>query len=137
MPDLSRQAKSSLPGCESRGVPTGGSSLRCPKPSRPSRDRFITGGGRIPLLGTQDVWQPQSGLDTPRHSRDGHERPEQSKNCAWVLALDTEGYRIEETWDALGMRATRSDDTILDGAFVPDRYVARVLPAGALGLFML
>ena len=26
------------------------------------------------------------------------------------------------------MRATRSDDTVLNGAFVPDRYVARVLP---------
>ena len=34
----------------------------------------------------------------------------------------------------LGMRATRSDDTILDGAFVPDRYVARVVPAGAAGI---
>jgi alkylation response protein AidB-like acyl-CoA dehydrogenase len=42
----------------------------------------------------------------------------------------TDGYQIQETWDVLGMRATRSDDTILDGAFVPDRYVARVLPAG-------
>jgi alkylation response protein AidB-like acyl-CoA dehydrogenase len=32
------------------------------------------------------------------------------------------------------MRATRSDDTHLDGAFVPDRYVARIVPAGAAGL---
>lgn len=43
-------------------------------------------------------------------------------------------YIIEETWDALGMRATRSDDTVLENAFVPDRYVARVVPAGAAGL---
>jgi alkylation response protein AidB-like acyl-CoA dehydrogenase len=50
------------------------------------------------------------------------------------MPRDTEGYRIEQTWDALGMRATRSDDTILDGAFVPDRYVARVVPAGAAGI---
>lgn len=50
------------------------------------------------------------------------------------MPRDTEGYRIEETWDVLGMRATRSDDTILDGVFVPDRYVARVVPAGAAGL---
>jgi alkylation response protein AidB-like acyl-CoA dehydrogenase len=50
------------------------------------------------------------------------------------MPRDTEGYRIEETWDVLGMRATRSDDTILDGAFVPDRYVARVVPAGAAGV---
>lgn len=50
------------------------------------------------------------------------------------LPRDTSGYRIEETWDVLGMRATRSDDTILDGCFVPDRYIARVVPAGAAGL---
>lgn len=49
------------------------------------------------------------------------------------MSRDTEGYRIDETWDVLGMRATRSDDTLLDGAFVPDRYVARVVPAGAAG----
>jgi alkylation response protein AidB-like acyl-CoA dehydrogenase len=35
------------------------------------------------------------------------------------------------------MRATRSDDTVLERAFVPDRYIARVLPAGALDLFIL
>ena len=42
---------------------------------------------------------------------------------------DAENYRIEETWDTLGMRATRSDDTILEGTFVPDRYIARKVPA--------
>jgi alkylation response protein AidB-like acyl-CoA dehydrogenase len=50
------------------------------------------------------------------------------------MPRNTEGYAIRETWDTLGMRATRSDDTILDGAFVPDRYVARVVPAGAAGI---
>ncbi len=50
------------------------------------------------------------------------------------MPRDTKGYRIEETWDVLGMRATRSDDTILEQAFIPDRYVARVVPAGAAGI---
>lgn len=50
------------------------------------------------------------------------------------MPRDTHGYRITETWDTLGMRATRSEDTILDGAFVPDRFVARVVPAGAAGV---
>jgi alkylation response protein AidB-like acyl-CoA dehydrogenase len=50
------------------------------------------------------------------------------------MPRETEGYTIRDTWNALGMRATRSDDTILDGAFVPDRYVARVVPAGAAGI---
>lgn len=55
------------------------------------------------------------------------------------MPRDAAGYRIEETWDVLGMRATRSDDTILEGAFVPDRYIARVLPVGFAGadLFVL
>jgi len=50
------------------------------------------------------------------------------------MPRDTEGYRIDRTWDVLGMRATRSDDTILEGVFVPDRYVVRVVPAGAAGI---
>jgi alkylation response protein AidB-like acyl-CoA dehydrogenase len=55
------------------------------------------------------------------------------------LPRNAEGYRIEETWDTLGMRATRSDDTVLEGAFVPDRYIARVLPPDFAGadLFVL
>jgi alkylation response protein AidB-like acyl-CoA dehydrogenase len=50
------------------------------------------------------------------------------------LPRDSPGYLIKETWDVVGMRATRSDDTILEGAFVPDRYVARVVSAGAAGI---
>jgi alkylation response protein AidB-like acyl-CoA dehydrogenase len=50
------------------------------------------------------------------------------------ITRNGEGYRVVETWDVLGMRATRSDDTLLEGAFVPDQYVARVVPAGAAGL---
>jgi alkylation response protein AidB-like acyl-CoA dehydrogenase len=50
------------------------------------------------------------------------------------LPRDGKGFTIKETWDVLGMRATRSDDTVLDGAFVPDKYIARVVPAGAAGV---
>jgi alkylation response protein AidB-like acyl-CoA dehydrogenase len=50
------------------------------------------------------------------------------------MPRDTEGCHIEESWDVLGMRATRSEDTVLDGVFVPDRFVARVVPAGAAGI---
>lgn len=50
------------------------------------------------------------------------------------MPRETEGARIVETWDVMGMRATRSDDTVLEGAFVPDRLIARVVPAGAAGL---
>jgi len=50
------------------------------------------------------------------------------------MPRDTKGYRIEHTWDTLGMRATQSDDTILDGVFVADKHIARVVPAGAAGI---
>ena len=55
------------------------------------------------------------------------------------LSRDDRGYRIEDTWDTLGMRATQSQDTILDHAFVPDERVALVCPAGfgGAGLFQL
>ena len=50
------------------------------------------------------------------------------------MPRDTDGFKVVETWDVLGMRATRSDDTVLDGAFVPDRFISRKVPAGAAGL---
>ena len=50
------------------------------------------------------------------------------------MPRDTEGYKIVDTWDVLGMRATQSDDTVLEGAFVPDRFIARKVAPGAAGL---
>jgi lipid-A-disaccharide synthase len=51
------------------------------------------------------------------------------------MPRNTENYEIKKTWDnVLGMRATRSDDTILNGVFVPDKYIARVLPTGFAGI---
>ena len=47
---------------------------------------------------------------------------------------DTPGYQIKETWDTVGMRATQSQDTILEGAFVPDKYITRVVDAGFAGI---
>lgn len=72
------------------------------------------------------------------HAMDSSD-PENPKIVHAFLPRDTPGYTIKETWDTLGMRATRSDDTILDGAVVPDRYIPRVVPAGLAGadLFVL
>jgi alkylation response protein AidB-like acyl-CoA dehydrogenase len=53
------------------------------------------------------------------------------------MPRDTVGCRIVETWDTMGMRATRSDDVALDGAFVPDKYIARIVPAGGVDAFVL
>src|SRR5258708_4420192 len=46
------------------------------------------------------------------------------------LPRSHDGWRMVETWDTMGMRATRSDDTLLEGVFAPDKYIARILPAG-------
>jgi alkylation response protein AidB-like acyl-CoA dehydrogenase len=46
---------------------------------------------------------------------------------------DSPNYRIEQTWDTLGMRATMSNDTILDRTFVPDEATTLVCPAGFAG----
>jgi alkylation response protein AidB-like acyl-CoA dehydrogenase len=60
--------------------------------------------------------------------------PNQPKVVHAFMPRDNAGYIIKETWDVLGMRATRSDDTVLENAFVPDRYVARIVPAGGAGI---
>ena len=50
------------------------------------------------------------------------------------MPRQTPGYRIEDTWDVMGMRATASNDTVLEGCVVPDHYIARIVPAGAAGM---
>jgi alkylation response protein AidB-like acyl-CoA dehydrogenase len=60
--------------------------------------------------------------------------PTRPKIVHAFMPRDTAGYVIKETWDVLGMRATRSDDTTLESAFIPDRYIARVVPAGGAGI---
>jgi alkylation response protein AidB-like acyl-CoA dehydrogenase len=65
--------------------------------------------------------------------------PKNPKIVHGFLPRDSSGFTIKETWDVMGMRATRSDDTLLEGAFIPDKYIARVVPAGLAGadLFIL
>jgi alkylation response protein AidB-like acyl-CoA dehydrogenase len=60
--------------------------------------------------------------------------PAKPKIVHGFLPRDGKGFTIKDTWDVLGMRATKSDDTILEGAFVPDKYIARIVPAGAAGV---
>lgn len=68
------------------------------------------------------------------HGQDNSD-PENPKIVHAFLPREAEGYEIRKTWDnVLGMRATRSDDTILNGVFIPDQYIARVVPAGFKGM---
>jgi alkylation response protein AidB-like acyl-CoA dehydrogenase len=46
------------------------------------------------------------------------------------ITRDTPGWRSLDDWDTLGMRATQSHTTVLEGAVVPAERVARILPVG-------
>jgi alkylation response protein AidB-like acyl-CoA dehydrogenase len=50
------------------------------------------------------------------------------------LPRGTKGASIVETWDVMGMRATKSEDTVLQDVFIPDRLIVRIVPAGPAGL---
>ena len=72
------------------------------------------------------------------HAMDSSD-PSNPKIVHGFIDRATPGVSIKETWDVMGMRATRSDDTILDRVFVPDSRVVRVCPSGMAGadLFVL
>jgi alkylation response protein AidB-like acyl-CoA dehydrogenase len=59
--------------------------------------------------------------------------PKNPKVIHGFLPRNSPGVTIKETWDVMGMRATRSDDTVLEEAFVPDKYIVRAVPAGLAG----
>ena len=46
------------------------------------------------------------------------------------ITRDTPGWRSLDDWDTLGMRATQSHTTVLEGAIVPTERVSRILPLG-------
>jgi alkylation response protein AidB-like acyl-CoA dehydrogenase len=48
------------------------------------------------------------------------------------VAADTPGLSIVRTWDTLGMRATQSNDLVLDGVVVPDEALFHAYPVGHL-----
>jgi alkylation response protein AidB-like acyl-CoA dehydrogenase len=49
------------------------------------------------------------------------------------ITRDTPGWKSLDDWDTLGMRATQSHTTVLDGAVVPAARIARILPVGPSG----
>lgn len=89
----------------------------------PEPDGGYTFHGRKVFSSLSPVWT-RLGV----HGRDDTDPAAPAVVHAFVTR-DAPGYRIEPTWDALGMRATRSDSTVLDGARAePGRVVARVAP---------
>ncbi len=56
--------------------------------------------------------------------------PDNKKIVHAFMPRGANGASIVETWDTLGMRATGSDDTLLEDVFIADQYIGRVVPAG-------
>ena len=70
------------------------------------------------------------------HSMDVSD-PESPKVVHGFVRRDAKGLQIIDTWDTLGMRATQSQDTVLDRVFVRDDEIVLVCPPGfgGAGLF--
>jgi alkylation response protein AidB-like acyl-CoA dehydrogenase len=66
------------------------------------------------------------------HAMDSSD-PNNPKIVHGFVRRDAPGVQVVDTWDTLGMRATQSQDTVLDKAFVPDEQVVLVCPAGFAG----
>jgi alkylation response protein AidB-like acyl-CoA dehydrogenase len=49
------------------------------------------------------------------------------------IPMSSEGVRIVENWDALGMRGTSSHDVYLDNVFVADSQGGCTSPLGSVG----
>lgn len=103
-------------------------------------------GNDIPvLLSTCQVERVEGGYRFTGHKQFGSNGPSWKWLGAHGLVADapdgpqvvhafvertSPGVTVVETWDTLGMRPTQSHDTILDGVFVPDERIGRVVPAG-------
>jgi alkylation response protein AidB-like acyl-CoA dehydrogenase len=59
--------------------------------------------------------------------------PENPKLVHGFITRETPGWTSLDDWDTLGMRATQSHTTVLDGAVVPEERIARILPLGPSG----
>ena len=103
----------SSPRSTARPATTSRCCCRRPRPSGSTGGWEITGHKIFGSL--SPVWTLR------RLPRDGHLRPGRTRRSSTASCHATPtGYEIVETWDTLGMRATQSQDTVLDKAFVPD-----------------
>jgi alkylation response protein AidB-like acyl-CoA dehydrogenase len=62
--------------------------------------------------------------------KDGAARAGEGELVHGFLGRDASGYEILDDWDTLGMRASQSNTTVLNGAMVPADRIFRKLPVG-------
>ena len=66
-----------------------------------------------------------------------HEHPEEGTQVLHIaLPTDADGFRVLDNWRTMGMRATGSNDVVLDGVVVPDQAVGSRRPRGAWTPFL-
>ncbi|WP_350003317.1 acyl-CoA dehydrogenase family protein [Pseudarthrobacter sp. WHRI 8279] len=62
--------------------------------------------------------------------KDPHAREGEGELVHGFITRETPGYRVVDDWDTLGMRASQSNTTVLDGATVSPERIFRKIPVG-------
>jgi alkylation response protein AidB-like acyl-CoA dehydrogenase len=95
----------------------------------------VDGGYRVT---GKKIFGTESAVCTEFSTRARYDDPERGPQVLFFrLPRDAEGMRMKETWDTMGMRATRSDDFELENVFVPDEAVFHSYPVGHFDATML
>ena len=95
----------------------------------------VEGGYRVT---GKKIFGTESAVCTEFSTRARYDDPERGPQVLFFrLPRDAEGMRMKETWDTMGMRATRSDDFELENVFVPEEAVFHSYPVGHFDATML
>jgi alkylation response protein AidB-like acyl-CoA dehydrogenase len=90
----------------------------------------VDGGYRV--TGTKR-FASQSAVGTAMSTMATLEDPERGRRVLnMAVPFASEGVRVGDNWDTLGMRGTGSDDVVLDDVFVPDERVLADRPYGVV-----
>jgi alkylation response protein AidB-like acyl-CoA dehydrogenase len=107
-------------------VSTGGADLTHPRGDA----RKVDGGFRV---SGRKIFASQSSHGTVLSTMFRYDDPEQGERVLNMsVPLSSDGIHVLETWDALGMRGTASNDIVLDDVFVPDERVLANRPHGVI-----
>jgi alkylation response protein AidB-like acyl-CoA dehydrogenase len=95
----------------------------------------VDGGYRVT---GKKIFGTESAVCTEFSTRARYDDPEGGPQVLFFrVPRDVDGLRMKETWDTMGMRATRSDDFELENVFVPDEAVFHSYPVGHFDATML
>ena len=107
-------------------VSSGGGDFTHPRGEAVRVDGGFRVSGRKPFASQAPVGSVVSTMFT-------YDDPEQGLRVInTAVPLADPGVRIDETWDALGMRGTGSHDLVIDDVFIPDEKIMANRPHGVL-----